>query len=218
MNALHSYIDHTTLKPIATLDDVKILCDEAVEHRFKAVCIPPYAVAHARAAIAGKTVEICSVVGFPLGYHDTSTKLHEASSLLSAGATEIDMVVNLSALKSKSYSMIEQEVREMVHLVKEERGAILKLIFENSYLDADEIRYLCNVCNDTGVDFAKTSTGFAPTGAVLEEVALMRSELADAVGIKASGGIRTREQALAMIDAGASRIGTSSGLAIIDAV
>jgi len=214
---LASYIDHTNLKPTATETDIRTLYGEAIQYQFKAICLAPHYVSYARDMLEfypGTT--LCTVIGFPLGYQTTAVKLLETEQALENGASEIDVVMNLSAFKSMAYQTVGAELRKMAELVHG-RGGLLKVIIETAYLDAHELRIACELCAEAGTDFVKTSTGFAPQGAVLEQVRLMRDLIPEGIQIKASGGIRTREEALAFIEAGATRIGTSAGVAMVEA-
>lgn len=214
--ALHPYIDHTNLSPEATDEDFEKLCLEAVEYNFKAVCIPPYAVEPVfkiRSQLKGK-FSIATVVGFPLGYNDISVKTQECKQAIEDGADEIDYVVNISAIKSGRWDLVQDEMDRLITYVNM-KAKTLKVIFETARLNRKEIKQLCEMCIESKVHFAKTSTGFGPSGADVKTVEYMKSILKNKVAIKASGGIKTREDALMMIEAGASRIGTSYGLKIV---
>lgn len=190
------------------------LIGEAIEHGFHGICIPPFWVKKARRDLGNTdSCALVTVAGFPLGYHMTETKMKDIGIALEDGADEIDLVWQISAFKAGMiWPKIElAKAGKLVH----DAGRILKVIIETAYLDKEEIRNATLICRDAGADFVKTSTGFAPSGARLEDVRLMRELLPDEVGIKASGGIKTREQALAFMEAGAERIGTSSGIQII---
>ncbi|MBK8701856.1 MAG: deoxyribose-phosphate aldolase [Saprospiraceae bacterium] len=214
MTNLSKYIDHTLLKPICTSEDIKRICREAVEYGFKSVCIPPSHAVEAKKFLADTDVLLCTVIGFPLGYNDTATKLCEISSMLKAGVDEFDVVVNVSKIKSGAWTDVEAEIKLIVTLLKPQ-NKVFKLIFETAYLDTTEILKLCDICVTHGVDFLKTSTGFAPKGADLDVVKMMRSHVGDAAKIKASGGIVDYETAMNFIEAGADRLGTSSGIRIV---
>ena len=205
-------IDHTLLLPHATGQDVHRLCAEAAEFEFASVCVLPSRVAQAAELLQATPVKVCTVIGFPLGASSTAVKLLEVSEALDNGAKELDMVVNLGELKDGQWSRIGQEI----HAIREaSRGFVLKVIFETGLLSGDEKVLLARMCKHAGVDFVKTSTGSTYGGATVEDVALLREQAGDQVGVKASGGIKTREVALAMIAAGATRLGTSSGLGIL---
>jgi deoxyribose-phosphate aldolase len=209
---LASYIDHTLLKPDASAEAVRQLCSEAREHGFASVCVNSCRVALAAAELEGSSVAVCAVVGFPLGAMDSHAKAFEAKRAVEAGAREIDMVLNIGALKDEAYDLVEEDIRK----VKQECGSlVLKVILETCLLSKEEIVRACEMARRAGADYVKTSTGFSKGGATLEDVALMRRTVGSAMGVKASGGVRSREDALAMIEAGASRIGASSGVAIL---
>ncbi len=213
LNNLSSYIEQTYLKPDFTDQTLYSLIEQAQQYSFKGICVPPFWVKKARRELGSKTIELVTVVGFPLGYHRTETKLEETRLALIDGATEIDLVVNMSAFKAgMNWPKIEiAKVADLVH----QAGGLLKVIIETAYLSDEEIKLLCRLCADAGSDFVKTSTGFAPQGAKAEHIRLMRASLPESVGIKASGGIKNYHEALKMIEAGADRIGTSSGPDII---
>lgn len=211
---LETYIDHTNLKPTATETEIRKLCAEAYEHRFRTVCVPPSYVLYASDILAGSPVKVCTVIGFPLGYNSLAVKVTEAEKAIEDGATELDMVINLARFKSMAYLSVREEIATLAGLTQSQ-GALLKVIIETAYLDETEIRIACELCIEAKADFVKTSTGFGPTGAALEQVKLIRSLLTDSMQVKASGGIKTYEQALAFIEAGATRIGTSSGIDIV---
>jgi deoxyribose-phosphate aldolase len=209
-----SLIDHTLLKPDATRDQVIALCDEAVRYDFHAVMVNPANVALAAVLLRGSPVKVGTVVGFPLGANLTLTKLAEAEAALRNGAHELDMVHNIGALKSGDRVMVQHEMRSMVRLAHD-RGAILKVILENCLLTQVEKILACSLSLEAGVDFVKTSTGFADSGAIAADVVLMRGVVGLKVGVKAAGGIRTGGQFMDMIDAGANRIGTSASVEIV---
>ena len=206
-------IDHTQLKPMASKSDIVKLCDEAKKYGFYAVCVNPYYVPLASKLLSGTDIKISSVVGFPLGATFTEIKAAEAERSIRLGASEIDMVMNISAFKSGDLEYVKGDIRE----VKERIGdAILKVIIECCYLTDDEKILAAKICEEEGADYVKTSTGFGPGGAKLEDVRLLRKTLSPKVKIKAAGGIRTFEQAVKFIEAGADRIGTSSGVKIAE--
>jgi len=211
---LAAYIEHTNLSATLSIADIDQLVEEAKRYGFFGVCVPPFWVKRAQREIGKEKITLITVAGFPLGYNMTETKLDEIQRALDNGANEIDMVWDISSFKS-GLPWTKIEVAKCTSLVhKYER--ILKVIVETAYLSDSELEKACVICADGGADFVKTSTGFAPSGAKVEDVALMKKALPDHVGIKASGGIKTREQAVAMIEAGASRIGTSSGINIVE--
>ena len=207
-----SYIDHTLLKPIATREDIKKLCEEAKEYNFASVCVNPCWVSYASKLLAGSAVKVCTVIGFPLGANDSSVKAFETKTAIEQGAGEVDMVINIGALKAADYETVKNDI-EAVR--KASAGKILKVIIETSYLTDEEKQKVCEICAACGVDFVKTSTGFSSNGATEHDVALMAKAAGEKVRVKASGGIRTREDALKMIKAGASRLGTSAGIKIV---
>ncbi len=207
------YFDHTILKPDATEAAVVKVCAEALEYGFASVCVNPYYTRFVAGKLAGSDVKVCTVVGFPLGMTTTAVKVMETKAAIADGAQEIDMVINVGALKDKKYDYVKDEIRAL----KEACGPnlILKVILETCLLTKEEIEKACTLAKAAGADFVKTSTGFSSGGAKAEDVALMRKTVGQETGVKASGGIHTAEGAKAMIDAGASRLGTSATLAII---
>ena len=206
------YIDHTVLKPIAQRKDIEQLCKEAKEYNFASVCVNPCWVSYASNLLKGSSVKVCTVIGFPLGANDSGVKAFEAKTAIEQGAEEVDMVINIGALKAGEYDIVRNDI-EAVR--KASQGKILKVIIETSYLTDEEKQKVCKICADVGADFVKTSTGFSSSGATAQDVALMAKAAGEKVKVKASGGIRTREDALKMIEAGASRLGTSSGIKIV---
>lgn len=210
--AMAAYIDHTLLKPEATAEQVNVLCAEAVEHGFKSVCVNSAFTAHAKRQLSDSPVLVCTVVGFPLGAMLAQGKAAEARLAIDAGATEIDMVVAIGAVKAGEWATVKSDIDAVLAACGE---VPLKVIFETCLLNDEEIIRLCGLCRELGVAFVKTSTGFNSGGATLATVELMRSEVGEQVGVKASGGIRDYAAALAMINAGATRLGTSAGVAIV---
>jgi len=210
---LAPYIEHTNLNPGITIHDVDKLVDEGIKHGFVGVCVPPFWVERARRQIGSANIKLVTVAGFPLGYNMTETKLEEIKRAIDNGADEIDVVWNVSAFKSgMPWPKIEvAKCSKAVH----DHGRLLKVIIETAYLSNVEIEEACRICADAGTDFVKTSTGFAPAGAKAEHIAIMKRSIPATVGIKASGGIKTRADAEAMINAGATRIGTSSGVSLV---
>lgn len=208
-------IDHTNLKPNAGEDDIKNLCVEAAENDFASVCVLPYFVAQAADILRGSCVEICTVVGFPLGASNTDAKIVETEIALADGASEIDMVIYLPALFAGKCDLVRDDIRSIVE-VSHASGAIVKVIFETFLLDENQKLAACKSAVHGGADFVKTSTGFAGGGATIEDVDFMRKHCPISVKIKASGGVKTAEFALRLIEAGADRIGTSSGIKIIE--
>lgn len=208
-----SYIEHTNLSPTITIRDVDKLVEEASEHGFLGVCVPPFWVKRAQREIGTRKIILVTVAGFPLGYNMTETKLDEIKRAIDNGANEIDVVWNVSSFKT-GLPWTKIELAKCSNLAHN-NNALLKVIIETAYLSDPEIEKACKLCADAGADFVKTSSGFAPSGAKVENIVLMKKNLPDHVGIKASGGVKTIDQALALIEAGATRIGTSSGLTII---
>ncbi|WP_425482132.1 deoxyribose-phosphate aldolase [Budvicia diplopodorum] len=206
------YIDHTLLAMNATEQQIIQLCREAREYRFFAVCVNSGYVPLASAQLAGSSVKICSVIGFPLGACLTSVKAFEAKAAIAAGAQEIDMVINVGWLKNGWIDEVTADIKAVKDACA---STTLKVILETCLLSDQEIVQVCEICRDLQVDFVKTSTGFSTGGATVEHVALMRSTVGPDMGVKASGGVRSRETAAVMIDAGATRIGTSSGVSIV---
>jgi len=209
------YIDHTNLKSYATKEDIIKLCEEAKKYGFYAVCVNPYRVKLAKEHLKGTDIKVASVIGFPLGATPTEVKVFEAKKALENGADELDMVINIGALKDKNYEYVKKDIEDVTK-VAHEKGAIVKVIIETCYLSEEEKEIACKLAMEAGADFVKTSTGFGTGGATIEDVKLMRKVVGDKLGVKAAGGIRTYEEALAMINAGANRIGTSSGVKIIE--
>ena len=217
INNLHEYIEHTRLSPLITSEEVENLIKEAQQYNFVGVCVPPYWVKKAKRDIGERDTQLVTVIGFPLGYNRSEVKIQEIKSAIRDGADEYDVVVNLSAIKNGAYHWIKIETSQMAALLHENEK-ILKVIIETAYLNDEEIKQVCEVLVDSGVDYIKTSTGFAPKGAQIDQVKLIRSIIPEQVGIKASGGIRTLEQAKEFIQAGADRIGSSSGVQIMEAL
>ncbi|MBX6379080.1 MAG: deoxyribose-phosphate aldolase [Thermoflavifilum aggregans] len=209
-----SYIDHTLLKSTAKAADIDRLCEEAMQYGFAAVCVPPCYVTRAWQHLQGSHVKVATVVGFPLGYATIETKLAEAKQAMGEGADELDMVINLSALFSGDEAYLRREIETILPVVHA-GSKILKLIIESGILSEDQIRFCCTLYGNYPVDFLKTSTGFAEKGASLEAVKLMRSLLPENIRIKASGGIRHYAQVRQYLEAGATRIGCSAGVAIM---
>ncbi len=209
MRNIQNYIEHTNLKATITSNDIELLLKQAQENNIFGICVPPFWVKKAKREISKSDIQLITVIGFPLGYQMSQAKEAEAVQAIKDGADELDMVLNISAVKSEMM-WPKIEVAKMGKLAHE-NGKILKVIIETAYLSKQEIIDACKICADAGADYVKTSTGFAPEGAKVEHIKLMRSVLPDHVGIKASGGIKTYDQALELIEAGADRIGTSSG-------
>ncbi|MEQ8303321.1 MAG: deoxyribose-phosphate aldolase [Cyclobacteriaceae bacterium] len=212
MDDIAKYIEHTNLNPLITVSDVDRLAHEAIEINCFGLCVPPFWVKRARREIGNSKLTLVTVVGFPLGYQMTETKLDEIQRAIDNGVDEIDVVWNLSAFKS-GFPWTKIELAKCAKLAHAS-GKMLKVIIETSYLNDSEIVEGCKICADSGADFVKTSTGFASGGASADHVALMRNALPSSVGIKASGGINKKAIAMAMLEAGADRIGTSAGVEI----
>ncbi|MBL3654881.1 deoxyribose-phosphate aldolase [Fulvivirga sediminis] len=213
MKDLHKYIEQTNLKPTMTAEDVDILVQEAIDYNFRGICVPPFWVKKAAREIENRDIQMVTVVGFPLGYQMTEAKIREIEVAIDNGADELDIVMNMSAFKTgMPWTKIElAKCSKLIH----EHSCIMKVIIETAYLNNEEIEVASKLCADAGVDFVKTSTGFAPSGAQVEHIRLMRSVLPSQVRIKASGGVKTKAQAIELIQAGADRIGTSSGKEIV---
>lgn len=211
--SLAAYIDHTALKPETSRDDIVRLCEEAKRYRFATVCVNPYWVSSAASLLAGSGVGITTVIGFPLGATSTFAKAAEARDAIAAGATEIDMVLNVGALKSGLYEDVERDIARVAEACVGK--AVLKVILETGLLTSEEKVKACELCVSAGADFVKTSTGFGPGGAAADDIALMRRTVGPEIGVKASGGVRDAETARAMIAAGATRIGASASVAIV---
>jgi deoxyribose-phosphate aldolase len=211
---IRDFIEHTNLSTTVTIKDIDHLVSEAKQFQFLGVCVPPFWVKRAKREIGADKILLVTVAGFPLGYSMTETKLDEIKRAIDNGADEIDVVWNVSSFKTNlPWTKIEiAKCGKLAH----DHQKVLKVIIETAYLTDEEIVRACNLCADAGADFVKTSTGFAPTGAKEEHIELMKATLPSSVGIKASGGIKTYEQVVTMIEAGASRIGTSSGVKILE--
>ncbi|MCG8515080.1 MAG: deoxyribose-phosphate aldolase [Halanaerobiales bacterium] len=211
-------IDHTLLKTTATVEDIKRLCEEAKEYEFASVCINPIFVPMAAKLLSNTSVKVATVIGFPLGANTSETKAFETRNAIKNGAQEIDMVINMGAFKSNAFDLVKADIKAVVDATKTAgvtSDIIVKVIIETCYLTQEEIVTTCNIAKNAGADFVKTSTGYGIDGAKIEDVSLMRKTVGREIGVKASGGIRDYRQALAMLDAGANRIGTSSGVVII---
>jgi deoxyribose-phosphate aldolase len=210
------YIDHTLLKPDATLDQITKLCDEAKQYGFASVCVNPFYVRHCAKLLDGSPVKVCTVVGFPLGANTSRIKTREARQAIKDGAQEIDMVINVGALKAGDDDAVYKDIRKVVKVCKK-RDVVSKCILETSLLNEDEKRRACEAAKRAKADFVKTSTGFSGGGATIEDVTLMSNAIAGTgMGVKASGGIRNFHDAERMIEAGATRIGASAGVRIVE--
>ena len=212
MNSLSSLIDHTNLRSDALHSDIKILCTEAIQYKFASVCLNPVYVSYAKSILKDENPKVCSVVGFPLGADSGEMKYAEARFLIFQGVDEIDMVMNTAFLKERKIDLVKNEIKKVVEAGD---GNCVKVIIETSLLNQDEKALACNIVMESGAAFVKTSTGFSSSGATLEDVRLIKKLVGDRVGIKASGGIKTKNEALKLIEAGATRIGTSRGVEII---
>jgi len=209
------YIDHALLKPDATDEQIAQLCEEANSYEFKAVCVNPCKVVLCSDILSGSDVLICTVIGFPLGANETEVKMYEAALAVKNGAHEIDMVINVGRLKEDDQRKSILVYNEISGIRQTIPNAVLKVIIETCLLTKEEIKTVCRMSKDARVDFVKTSTGFSTSGARIKDVALMRRIVGEKMGVKASGGIRDLKTAEAMIEAGANRLGTSSGVKII---
>ena len=210
---LNKYIDHTLLKPDASQEQIETLIEEAKKYDFASVCVNPTWVNFAAQALKATDVKVCTVIGFPLGANTPELKAFETSDAIQNGANEVDMVINIGALKSRNFDLVERDIRAVVESAK---GTLVKVIIETCLLTDDEKVKACQIAQKAGADFVKTSTGFSTGGATVEDVALMRKTVGPDMGVKASGGARSYEDALAFIKAGATRIGASSGVAIME--
>lgn len=209
---LSGYIDHTVLYPDTTKKTVEKYCKEAIEHKFASVCINPTHVKYAAGLLKGTGVKVCTVIGFPLGASTPLVKAFETRDAIANGAQEVDMVINVGAVKDNDYELVENDIKAVVNAAG---GVLVKVIIETCLLTDDEKVKVCQIAKKAGADFVKTSTGFSKSGATAEDVALMRRTIGPEMGVKASAGIRTAESAIQMINAGASRIGTSAGISIV---
>ena len=209
---LNKLIDHTLLKPEATKAQIEKLCGDAKEYDFKSVCVNPHYVKRAKELLKESDVLVCTVIGFPLGQNTTAIKVAETKDAIQNGAYEIDMVINIGALKSKDEDYVLNEIKEIRNACK---GKTLKVIIETCLLTDEEKITACKLSKEAGADFVKTSTGFSTHGATVEDVKLMRETVGEDMGVKASGGIRDRETALKMVEAGATRLGVSAGVEIV---
>jgi len=210
---LAKLIDHTNVKPNATTDDIKTLCEEAVKYNFACVCVTPVNVALASEILKGTDIGVCSVIGFPFGTSKSEIKSFEALVAVEDGANELDMVLNIGALKSALYNQVKRDIE---HVVESSEGMIVKVILETALLSDEEKIKACQLAKSAGANYVKTSTGVGFPGANAPDIKLLRDTVGPKMGVKASGGIRTLKSALEMIDAGASKIGTSSGPAIMN--
>lgn len=211
---LAKMIDHTQLKPDTLKEKITQICKEAKEHNFASVCVNPHWVSYCAELLEGTDVKVCTVIGFPLGATTKETKAFETKQAIEKGATEVDMVINIGELKSGNKELVQQDIEAVVR--EAEGKAIVKVIIETSLLSEDEKVVASELAKAAGADFVKTSTGFSGGGATVEDISLMRKTVGPDMGVKASGGVRDYEGAKAMIEAGATRIGASSGIAIVN--
>ena len=217
---LAKMIDHTILKANATQSDIEKLCDEAKKYNFASVCVNPYWVPLASDLLKNSTVKVCTVIGFPLGATSSESKAYETEIAILQGADEVDMVINVGAMKNNQTDIVENDILAVVNSARktgktQNKNIIVKVILETCYLTKDEIKNACLCAKNAGADFVKTSTGFGTGGATVEDVALMKETVGETMEVKASGGIRDYETAIKMIKAGATRLGTSSGISIV---
>lgn len=213
MDNLAKYIDHTNLKPNATKRDIALLIKEAQQYGFASVCINPYWVKFATEKLRNTAIHVCTVIGFPLGAATVQTKSYQAREAITNGADELDMVINIGALKSGLHQEVENEIRSIVQLAQHK--TIVKSIIETCLLTNEEKVEACRLAVRSGADYVKTSTGFSTGGATVEDIALLRETVGNEIGVKAAGGIHSKKEAEAMIEAGATRIGTSAGVKIM---
>lgn len=206
-------IDHTLLKSSATRADILLLCQEAKKYGFCSVCVNPFWVSYAKENLQESDVKVCTVIGFPLGANTTEVKVFETQNAIANGADEIDMVINVGALKNKEYEFVLQDIKSVREACQ---GHILKVIIETSQLTDEEKVKACELIAQAKADFVKTSTGFVGSGATTQDVALLKKSIPTSMQVKASGGVRTKEDFQAMVDAGATRIGASSGVKIVE--
>jgi len=214
--AIAALIDHTLLRPDATAADIRKLCEEARQYSFASVCVNPYWVPLAASALAGSSVKVCTVVGFPLGANATAIKVAETKEAVQAGAQEIDMVLNIGELRGGNNDAVRQDIQAVTEAAHR-ANAIVKVILETALLDDQQKAVACTLAKNAGAEFVKTSTGFSTHGATASDVALMRKTVGPDMGVKASGGIRTLEDLKNMVAAGATRIGASAGVKILEA-
>ncbi len=213
LDELAQHIDHTFLKPEATTRNIEQLCTNADAYQFAAVCVNPVYAKLAVDLLDTSPVKVCTVIGFPLGATLPSVKAFEVQEIVKLGVEEVDMVINVGALRNQYYDVVREDIEAVVNAAK---GALVKVILETSLLTISEKRQACILAKESGAQFVKTSTGFGPSGATVEDIKLMREMVGESMGVKASGGIRTFEAALRFIEAGATRLGTSSGVDIIN--
>lgn len=206
-------IDHTVLKADTPLETVKRICDEAMEYGFASVCINPCHVAYCADYLKDSDVNVCTVIGFPLGANTSATKAFETKDAIDNGADEIDMVMNIGALKDKNYDLVRDDVKAVVDAAN---GTLVKVILETCLLTEEEIKKACELCVEAKADFVKTSTGFSTRGATIEDVKIMKAAVQGKAKVKAAGGVRTHEDMVKIVEAGADRIGTSAGCSLVE--
>ena len=210
---INKYIDHTNLKAYASKEDIETLCKEVKKYNFASVCVNPYYVSYAYELLKNTDVKVCTVIGFPLGQNTNFIKASEARDAINNGADEIDMVINIAALKNQDYDYVKEEIKCIKEVVNDK---ILKVIIETCYLTKEEIIKMTKICNEVEVDFIKTSTGFGPNGAKIEDIDVINAYKSNNLQIKASGGIKNYQDALSFINKGVTRIGTSNGVKIME--
>ena len=213
-NKVANMIDHTILKAFATTEDVKSICKEAIENNFFSVCINPTHIEFVKKQLEGSSVKVCTVIGFPLGANTPEVKAFETKDAIAKGADEVDMVINIGALKDKNYELVERDIKAVVDAA--DKKALVKVIIETCYLTDEEKKIACELAVKAGTDYVKTSTGFGTGGSTPADIKLMRETVGENIGVKASGGVRNEKDAVAVIESGASRIGASSSVAIIN--
>lgn len=206
-------IDHTVLKADTPLETVKRICDEAIEYGFASVCINPCHVAYCADYLKDSDVNVCTVIGFPLGANTSAVKAFETKDAIANGADEIDMVMNIGALKDKNYDLVRDDVKAVVEAAN---GTLVKVILETCLLTEDEIKKACELCVEAKADYVKTSTGFSTRGATIEDVQIMKAVVQGKAKVKAAGGVRTHEDMVKIVEAGADRIGTSAGCSLVE--
>ncbi len=212
---LGKIIDHTILKPDCTVDDIKQVCTEASNNEFAAVCVPPFYVKEASHFLKDSPIKIATVIGFPMGYSTIPAKVEEIKRAINDGVDELDVVINICAVKSNNWNYVKNDI-DSVTRISHMRGKTIKIIFEMNLLNQEQVKKLCEICNEFGVDYVKTSTGFQGGGATVKRVSLLREYLSSNIKIKASGGIKKRKDALALVEAGADRLGCSASLKLIE--
>lgn len=212
-NKIAKMIDHTILKATATKEEVIKICSEAKEYGFFSVCVNPTQIELVKKELQGSDVKVCTVIGFPLGANTPEVKAFETKDAISKGADEVDMVINIGALKDKNYELVQRDIKAVVDAAN--KAALVKVIIETCYLTDEEKKIACELAVKAGTDYVKTSTGFGTGGSTPEDIKLMRETVGENIGVKASGGVRCEKDAIAVIEAGASRIGASASIAIV---